>query len=151
MGLSIGLALGGAVLDALGKRKQGKREAAAGKRQEEFDKLAAGQRVAIGQHAALEETRQAELMASRAVAVAAAGGASQDIAGLLADIEGEGVYRASLAMHEAETEAEKIRFYGAQAAQTGRDKKSAYNYASIGSLMSGASSAMKGGAFNLTG
>lgn len=149
--LSAALAIGGAVLDYSGKRSQGKRNAAAGRRQAAFDKIAAGQRIAIGQHEALEETRQAELVASRAVAVAAAGGASQDITNLLADIDGEGVYRASLAMHEAETEAEKIKFYGAQAEQTGRDKQKAYNNAGIGSLLSGARSAMKGGAFNLTG
>jgi len=151
MNLGPFLSIGGALLGYSGNKSQGKREAASAKRQEEFDKIAAGQRVAIGQHEAAEYKRQAELMASRAIAVAAAGGASQDITNLVADIKGEGVYAASLAMHEAETEAEKIKFYGAQAAQTGRDKKKAYDTAAIGSLLSGAGKAMKSGSFNISG
>ncbi len=141
MSIAIGLAIAGGVSSYLGSKSAGKRAAAAGRRQAAFDKIAAGQRVAIGQRVALEETRQAEIKASRAVAVAAAGGyTTGDIGNLIADIEGEGVYNASIAMFEAERDAEKIRFAGEQALQTGLDQEKAYKNQGIATLLNTGSS-----------
>ena len=144
--MSIGLALAavGAVSDYSGNKKAGKREAARGREQKIYDDIAAGQAIAIGQRRGLEATRQSKLLASRAIAVAAAGGASQDIDHLITDIEGEGIYRSSLAMFEAETQAEKLRFHGEQAEKTGRDRQRNYNNRATVSLLQGGSSLYQG-------
>lgn len=115
--------------------------------QKSLNEVASTQAVAVGQQQALEEKRQAEIMASRAVAVGAAGGSIQDIDHLIADIHGEGMYRASLAMYEAETQAEQLRYQGEMAERTGRKQKSASRLKAAGSLMSGFGSAYanKGG------
>jgi len=141
--IGAGLSLAGGFTSASGVKKTGKAAREAGKEQQRYNLIAAGQAVAGGQRQAFEETRQAELVASRAVAVAAAGGYSADITNLLADIEGEGAYRANIAMFEAETEAERLRFAGDQAAKYGADqydaaKKQAQGIKlqSIGSLFS---------------
>jgi len=145
---SAAIAIGGALLSNSASRKAGKRSAEAARKQAEFDKRAAGQRVAVGQREALEETRQAAIKASRAVAVAAAGGyAVGDIENLIADIEGEGVYNASLAMYEAETEAEKIRFYGLQSLQTGLDTQKAKKNEGLATLLNVGASIYAGGGF----
>ena len=144
MGFGLGLMVVGTLMGASGERKAGRRAAQRGREQKAFDEVYAGQVIAIGQRAALEQTRQAKLMASRAIAVAAAGGASQDIDHLIADIEGEGVYRASLAMYEAETEAERIKFQGLMAERTGRDLQSASNKRALATLISGAGSLYAG-------
>ncbi len=134
------LKVAGYGISALDERKKGKRQAARGREQKIFDEIAAGQTIAVGQRRALEERRQAKLIASRAIAVAAAGGASQDIDNLIADIEGEGVYRASIAMYEAESEAEKLRFSGLMAERTGRDLQKASSKRALGLVFSGAGS-----------
>src|SRR3990167_1798671 len=60
---------------------------------------AAGQERASSQRSAIEERRRASLIASRALALAGAGGggvSDPGVANLLADIEGEGAYRAAV-------------------------------------------------------
>jgi hypothetical protein len=66
-----------------------------------------------------------------------------DITNLLADIEGEGAYRASIAMFEAETESNRLKFEGAQAAKYGaelqdqyEDKADAVKLQSLGQMFS---------------
>jgi len=144
--ISIGsaFAIGGAVLDYNANKKAGKREAARSLEQKVYNDIAAGQRVAVGQRRSHEELRQSKLKASRAVAVAAAGGASGDIDHLIADIEGEGIYRASIATFEAETEAERLRFEGEQGLKTGRDRKKFYDNKAVSSLLSAGGSLYKG-------
>ena len=140
--------IGAALIGAHDKKKMGKKEAARAEEQRLHNEIAAGQAVAIGQRAAFEEERQAELMASRAVAVAAAGGAGQDIDNLIADIHGEGSYRASLAMFEAESEAERIRFEGQQGVRLGMDKKRAYDNQATATLLSGFTDAYGAGLYS---
>lgn len=63
---------------------------------------------ATSQRRASEERRQARLTASRTLAVAASSGAGADdptIMNLMADMEGEGEYRALAALYEGETAA----------------------------------------------
>lgn len=137
--MAAGLALVGigTVLSAGGQLKAGKRAGKRGRIQKAVNEVAAGQKVAVGQRTALEQKRQAELMASRAVAVAAAGGASQDIDNLIADIHGEGLYRANVAMYEAETEAENLKFEGLMAEQTGREREKASQIGALATVISG--------------
>lgn len=106
---------GGQALEAYGAYRQGKLSRRLGKMKKQAAYKAAQQSVAAAQRQALEETRQAKLKASRAVAVAAAGGGSVDdptVINLLEDIEQEGVYRAGVAMYEGESLAKQQRFQG---------------------------------------
>lgn len=67
---------------------------------------------ALSQRSAMEEERQARLLASRALAVAAAGGGSvgdPTVANLIADISGEGAYRAGLELYKGRTKARATR------------------------------------------
>lgn len=116
-------AIGGTLLDAggtiLGSRSQAKDL----KRQaNQFDDMAGNTR-ASSQRAAREERRQARLAASRGLAVAAAsgGGASDPtVVNMMADLEGEGEYRALSAMYEGETQA---RQYEAEAKARRKEAK----------------------------
>lgn len=132
MGFGIGQAVGaglslyGASKSSKGLKQMAKDARDRGRQQNAFNKVSAQQAVASGSIAMLEETRQAELVASRAVAVAAAGGYISDIDHLLADITGEGAYRASLVMREAEQEAEALRFAGEQAEKYGEEQYDMY-------------------------
>ena len=132
VGLTAGLAAG-AALSYFGSKKSaegfedtGKRARERGKKQRAQYYTTAKNVMATGQAAMFEDQRQAELIASRAVAVAAAGGYIQDIDHLIADIYGEGAYRASLTMREAEMEAESLRFAGDQAEEYGADQYDLY-------------------------
>ena len=120
--LTAGLSFIGGSKKSSGEKETGRREAERGREQKIYNEVAATQVEAIGQLGAFEEARQAELMASRAIAVAAAGGYSADIDHLIADIHGEGAYRASIVMYEAESEAERLRFEGRQAEEFGVDQ-----------------------------
>jgi hypothetical protein len=77
----------------------------------------AGQTLAAQQRVAIEERRKAELLASRALAVAgASGGGASDptVVRLIAGIKGEGSYRASVALYRGEDQARRLRM-GAKA------------------------------------
>ena len=124
--LGAGLSVFGAAKEAGGYKDMAKAAKERGREQKAFNYVAAKQVVASGQAAMFEETRQAEIVASRAVAVAAAGGYIDDIDHLIADINGEGAYRASLVMRDAEQEAEHLRFAGDQAAKYGADQADLY-------------------------
>jgi hypothetical protein len=97
-----------------------------GREQKIFNYATAKHVVGSGQAAMFESQREAELMASRAIAVSAAGGYVADVDHLVADIYGEGAYRASIAMREAEMEAESLRFAGDQAAKYGTAQSDLY-------------------------
>lgn len=75
----------------------------------------AGLSIALAQQRAKEERRQSDMMASRALAVAAAsGGGVSDptIMRLLANVRGEGVYRSNVALYEGEARARELRLSG---------------------------------------
>ena len=110
----------------------------------------AGQVKASGQRAAAEQRRRAELVASRAVALAGASGGSVSdptIVNILSDLSGEGAYRAGVAMYQAEDKARMLNM-GADAARRegsviesgGRARANAYQLSALGSAASGASS-----------
>jgi hypothetical protein len=110
----------------------------------------AGQVVAASQRTALDEQRRAELIASRGLALAAAGGGGASdptVVKLLADITGEGSYRAATAIYQGEDRARQMnmaadakRYSGAIMAAGGEDKAAAYRTAGISALASGAGS-----------
>jgi len=139
--LGIGLNILGSLSSSSSQKKAGRLAKARGKDQNRFLKIAAKQTEASGQISAREEKRQGELIASRAVAVAAAGGYSDDITGLLEDIDGEANYRASIALFEAGTEAERQRFEGEQAEKYGADTNLAAKAGARNTLLAGFGSA----------
>jgi len=127
----------GTILSASASQQEGYVAMNLAKRQQAVNEVAAGQAIAVGQHRAFEEKRQADLMASRAVAVASAGGHAQDIDNLIADIHGEGLYRANLAMYEAETESERIRYEGELGVEVGEAKQRAAEKRTTATVISG--------------
>lgn len=87
---------GGTILGAKSEAKELRREAA----QLEAN---AGQERAASQRTAIEERRQGRLAASRALAIAAASGGGADdptVVNAIADLEGDGEYRALTALYE---------------------------------------------------
>ena len=76
----------------------------------------AGQVKAVSQRVALEERRQGELAASRALAVAAASGAGVSdptMVQVITDAQGEAAYRAAIALYEGEAKARQLRLEAA--------------------------------------
>jgi len=148
------LGLTGTLLQAQGYRSQGQsakqqgqaEQQAANYRAEQLDQIA-GQSIAASQRVAQEQRRQARLLASRALAVAAAsgGGASDSsVTRIIADIHGEGAYRAAVALYEGEDRARQermaasaTRYEGELAAQSGSNAAKAGNIMALGSLLSG--------------
>lgn len=101
-------------LSVLSKIQSGRAAAASGRIQLANARRKANQQRAEGQHQALEDRRQAKILASRAIAVAAAGGSPSDTgtARSIADIQGEGAYRAALSIYQGEEQATKTTTAG---------------------------------------
>lgn len=133
-----------ALTDAYNTRQQGliaKTRLERQKVYQEFQDWAAGRTagvvVAASQRVAHEERRQADLAASRALAVAAAsGGGVSDptVVDTLVRIRGEGALRASVALYEGEERARQIRIAGAGAQDFNVDPTAGYNAAAAGKL-----------------
>lgn len=110
----------------------------------------AGQEQAAGQRAGFEQERQAQLIQSRQIALAAASGAGASdptIMKLIARTEKEGSYRAAVAIYGGEEKARQLRMaaagrqYEADAAITaGAQTAQAYQIAGVGSLLRGGAS-----------
>lgn len=110
----------------------------------------AGQQKAAAQRSAMEERRRARLVASRAQALAAGSGAGVSdptVANLLADISGEGAYRAAVELYEGEEAARQLGMEGAARVQRGlteqqaeRNRASALETGALTSLISGGAS-----------
>jgi len=128
----------GEAFNLYGQYQQSKMAALMGRMRRQYADKAAQQTIAAGQRAMLEERRNAEIIASRALAVAAAGGRSGDQSAnkIVADIYGEGAYRAAVAMYDAEEQAKKIKFEGAMAEYSGEQEASSIRKGMIGSALS---------------
>lgn len=152
------LTLVGTYMQVQGQQQQGEAARLAGRNQRVADVFEAAQIdqhaehvVAVSQRQALEERRQARLMQSRALALAAASGAGASdstVVRIMSDIAGEGAHRAQLALYGGKEEARKLRlsaqakrYGGALAEQAGLDAESAANTAAIATAFSGAASA----------
>ena len=138
----IALTLLGGGMSALNQMAAGDKAYALGLEQKAISEVAAGQATAVGQHKAYEVQRQYDLMASRAMAVSAAGGSADDIDNLIADIDSEGLYRAGLAIYEAETEAESIRYNGILSARQGKQAQDASRSTALATTITSAGTAI---------
>lgn len=143
-GAAAGLEAAGAIFNAASYYQQGKISRMLGKYQRRENYRAAKDVIASGQRVMLEERRNAQLLASRALAVAGASGGGVDdptVEKIISDIEGEGAYREASAMYEAEAQARKLRQEGDLAAWEGNVKQRQANLGALGSLVGGGGSA----------
>jgi hypothetical protein len=106
--------------------------------------------VAAAQRQMLEERKQARLLESRALAVAAASGAGASdntVVNIISNIAAEGAHRSAIALYEGKERARQLQV-GAQIrreggdlqAEYGRQAAKAHEIGSIGTLFSGAGS-----------
>lgn len=82
----------------------------------------AGQTLAVSQRSAMEARRQAKLVESRALAVAAASGtdaSSEGVMNIIANIAGEGAYRSAVALYEGKARAKGLRIDAVMANYSG--------------------------------
>ena len=96
------------------------------------------------QREGIESYRQAQLLASRAIAVAAAGGGSATdptVAGIVADIHGEGAYRAMVSLYEGKTAANKLKAEAEYAFKAGQIKHDMAENRATSRWLSGATGA----------
>jgi hypothetical protein len=110
-------------LKFVGKWKAAKEEKRAAYAQAAAMRKKAGAKRAEGQHSAEEEQRQADLIESRAVAVAAASGGGVDnptVTRLRAEIDAEGDYRALIRRYSADYEAQQLEEGATEAEVSGR-------------------------------
>jgi hypothetical protein len=131
---------------AKAQRRQAELERQRGLEQQTYNEVASQEVLSIGQMNASEDRRQARLIASRAVAVAAAGGAVEDIEHLLGDIHGEGAYRAAITLADAQSQSASLLFEGEQAAKYGAAQGLATRGRAKAQELSGYGSLLKTGA-----
>lgn len=148
--MAVGAILGGVSAYSQGRTARRQGEAMQVAKQFEADQMDqnAGQVQAASQRNAMEQRRRASMVASRALAVSAAGGAGASdptIEKIISDIDGEGEYRAGLAIYEGEERARRMRmgadaaeFEGGVAASGGRAAGRAGTISAVGSLASAA-------------
>ena len=133
---ALDIAAGG--LDIYGARKRGRAKRRAGRLKKALSDKAAKETIASAQRVSMEEKRQAELIASRALAVAAASGGGADdptVNKIIADIKGEGAYRAAVAMYEGESQAQNLRLEGKLAKEAGDEAYKQTKITGLGSLL----------------
>ena len=119
----------GAVVGVVGSLLSANASKQAGKQQKQLDYVQAQQVEAVASHQAENERRRTKLVVSRAQALAAAGGGSATDASVLnviSDIEGEGAYRASMALYEGENQASAIRAGGDMANEAAKQRATGY-------------------------
>tara|TARA_R110000868_G_scaffold142759_3_gene360209 strand:- start:2398 stop:2988 length:591 start_codon:yes stop_codon:yes gene_type:complete len=143
----------GSVVSFAGNMQAGKAAKQAGERQQaaakfQADQMAAQsiQEQAAAQRGAIDQRRQASLIASRAVAAAGASGGGVDdpsVQNLISDIRGEGAYRAAVKLYQGEDAARQLRmggeakiYEGSLKMQDANDRASAYYTKGIGSGLS---------------
>jgi hypothetical protein len=139
------MAIGGKVLQAGGSIFGGIAANKAAKAEAGQLKTQAGLERATSQREAMEERRQARLLNSRALAVAAASGGAVDdpsVVNLMADIDAEGEYRALTQLYEGETEARGLEAQAKARRKEGRNAKIA-GFINAGASLLGAGSSLK--------
>jgi hypothetical protein len=153
-GVGAGMSAIGTILNVVSNMSAGsaaRRQGEAVKAESDFEAAQLNQAgvaaVASSQRRMIEERRRAAIVASRAQAVAAASGAGASdptVMNVIADIEGEGAYRAAVALYEGEERQRQLnlgadakRYDGEQAARGGRDRQSAYMLAGLGAGATG--------------
>ena len=138
--VAIGVAAVGAVVSISGQQKAKK----AAKEDAAFQAEQLRQRAAVsraaGQRSAEEQRRQSRLIESAIQARAGGGGMDPTVVKLMADVAGEGEYRALSALYEGETGAFGDEARAAAAMRTGRAQADSANYQMAGTALSAASS-----------
>jgi hypothetical protein len=135
------LAIGGKVAGGFGSILGGFAKAKSLKGEAQQYEQNAGLERATSQREAMEERRQARLLNSRALAVAAASGGGVDdptVVNLMANIEGEGEYRALTALFNGEASARGLE-------NQARAKRVSARNAKIGGVIEGVSSMLSAG------
>lgn len=152
-----GMAIAGTLMQFKGQKDAAKAAKRMGARENEARQkeaiqleFQAGQSIAASQRKMLEERRQAQLVQSRAQAVAAAsGGGSSDptVVGIISKIAGEGAYRESVALFDGYDRARLLResakakrLEGEIAAEGGNYRAKAYETMATASLLKGGAS-----------
>lgn len=113
------LKAGGSIFGGIAANKAAKNEA------RQLEGQAVVER-ATSQRQAMEERRQARLLQSRSLAVAAASGGGADdptVVNIMSDLEGEGEYRALTALYEGETEAQGLEAQARARRKEGKNAK----------------------------
>lgn len=136
------------ITKVMGTLASGRSELAAGRAQQTaaYSEAAqmrqnAGQVQASAQRGAEEKRRQAQLMVSRAIAVAGASGAGVSdtaVANLIARLEGEGELAAMTSLYEGDTEAAQMRRQAGAREYEGSSMYAASKTKAFGTLMEGA-------------
>lgn len=140
----IALAAASTVMSYEGKKQAGKAQQQADEFQAAQLKQNAGQEIASGQIAALNQDRNTSYVLSQARARAAAsgGGASDPtVINLMAQIAGEGAYRSNVARYEGESKARGMNLQASGLEFSGRQAVKGANLAAASTLLSGASGA----------
>ena len=155
--LPIALTVASSLLQYKGSQDAARGSRVAGQRQRIAKEAEAGaleskaqQEVAVAQQRSFGETGRAKIIASRVIALSAAGGGGATdptIINMLADIEGEGAYRAALQVYQGSEEARALRvrasgarYEGALAEEAGEAKSRAYKTSGVAALLQGAGS-----------
>lgn len=132
-GLGQTFAVVGGVTSVLGRFMDARNARQYGKAQQAYAEQTAKQVFASSQRDAMEEKRRAKLLASRALAVAGGGASDPTVMNVIADIEGEGAYRAAMEIYGGESQADKIRTQGAFAAMQGKQASRRYTTQALAS------------------
>lgn len=138
--IGLGVAVVGAGVSIAGQQKAKKAAKADAKFQAEQLRERAAVSRAAGQRAAADQRRQSRLVESAIQARAGGGGLDPGVVKLMADVAGEGEYRALSALYEGETGALGDEAKAGAALRTGRAQADAANYQSAGTALSAASS-----------
>ncbi len=137
--LAIPVLVLGTALNAYGKIKQAKDQKKQGRTQRRLKEDSALVAISSSQYKARSVKRQTDFIASRALAVAAASGADASgtqITNIIADIEGEGAYRAALELYQGEESARMLRLSGFYDEKTARQKSQATKVSIFGDVLS---------------
>lgn len=136
------IAAGASLLSAKGSMDASQAEAANADYIAAQEEQSAGQQRAAAQRVASEERRQARKVASRALAVAGASGADASdptVMNTIADIAGEGEYRALTALYRGEDRARTLETDASLKRMTGSSVAKAGRYEAGSSLLQGGS------------
>ena len=133
----------GTLLTAKGELDQGKSANALAKYQAQQLEQNAGQEKAVAQHAAEEEQRKSELLASRAIAVAAASGAGAldpTVVKILQGIDAEGQLASMTQLYNGDERARGLTDQARATRYDGRSAKRAGRTRALTTLLTGAQS-----------
>lgn len=144
----------GAEIQAAAARRTGEQRRAASEFEAEQLQVQAGQSVAAAQRDALEQDRQAKLIESRAIALAAAGGGGASdatVVKLVSQISGEGAYRRMAEIYKGDERARQLRMAaagkrveGAIAQDIGQSEGAAYEAKAKAARISGVATLFQG-------